>query len=391
MIVRRVTRFMGPGLLGALVACQPSAGGQGGGNPGLGDSSSAGSQGAADSDETTEDDTGGTALPSARRRRLDVAAEHVGVTEDATVLVVLDDSRIEYDLTEAGGVDLRFFADDGTTALPAQIEQWDPDGTSLVWVRLSGDAVPDHFWMYYGDAEAFDPAAPSIVWDEHFEAIWHMTGSDASTMPDASGSGHDLSLETFDGTLDVPGVIGNAARFQVGEAPRNGMELLSGDALALSEAITIEAWVSVVEGEANGDRFAAIKNGSYSLSTMSAAPPSRRPAVTVRTAADAPSIEAGGSLGDDWTYVVATYRADEGTLIIARNGTVETSMTLDDPAEQRLLTVNDQPLAIGHRLEGELDEVRISSIARSSAWIRLQHASMTDTLLSFGPPEARPD
>jgi len=39
--------------------------------------------------------------------------------------------------------------------------------------------------------------------------------------------------------------------------------------------------------------------------------------------------------------------------------------------------------------EGGLDEMRVSAVARSADWIAAQHASMTDTLVSYGPVEDR--
>ena len=37
---------------------------------------------------------------------------------------------------------------------------------------------------------------------------------------------------------------------------------------------------------------------------------------------------------------------------------------------------------------GKIDEVRVSAIARSPAWIRAQYLSMSDSFITYGWPEA---
>ena len=55
-----------------------------------------------------------------------------------------------------------------------------------------------------------------------------------------------------------------------------------------------------------------------------------------------------------------------------------------------------QPLHLGnHPLgargwDGAIDEVRIATVVRSNAWMATDYASMQDTLLTYGPAEARP-
>ena len=52
------------------------------------------------------------------------------------VLIELDASRVEYDLTQNAGQDLRFVDADDATGLDRQIELWDETGTSYIWVRV---------------------------------------------------------------------------------------------------------------------------------------------------------------------------------------------------------------------------------------------------------------
>ncbi|HET6583390.1 MAG TPA: LamG domain-containing protein, partial [Nannocystaceae bacterium] len=44
----------------------------------------------------------------------------------------------------------------------------------------------------------------------------------------------------------------------------------------------------------------------------------------------------------------------------------------------------------GREFEGEMDEVRISDIARSRSWIAMQYRSMNDEVLEYGPEKTCP-
>jgi hypothetical protein len=57
---------------------------------------------------------------------------------DFPVLIALDNTRIDYSLTQNQGQDLRFFDADGTP-LAYEIESWNESGTSYVWVRTADD------------------------------------------------------------------------------------------------------------------------------------------------------------------------------------------------------------------------------------------------------------
>jgi hypothetical protein len=80
---------------------------------------------------------------------------------DFQVEVTLDAS-FDYDQANADGSDLRFFAQDGTTALDYWIERWQVGGTSTIWVKVltSGTTV---IYMAYGNSAATAQKPPYVV------------------------------------------------------------------------------------------------------------------------------------------------------------------------------------------------------------------------------------
>ena len=87
-----------------------------------------------------------------------------------------------------------------------------------------------------------------------------------------------------------------------------------------------------------------------------------------------------------WHYLVATH--DGGWARIFVDGFDLTS----DPTASPLIA-SSQALHIGRvsggggNFMGDIDEVRISNVARSADWIAAQHRSMTDSFVTFGVPQ----
>src|SRR6267142_1645023 len=79
------------------------------------------------------------------------------------------------------GGDLRFTDSDGTTVIPHEIDEWDTNGASTVWVRvpqLTGS--PDYIWGYWGNPLATNPPVSSTngsVWAPGHVLVWHLKES----------------------------------------------------------------------------------------------------------------------------------------------------------------------------------------------------------------------
>ncbi len=126
----------------------------------------------------------------------------------APVLVTLDASNVDYSHFKAGGADLRFVDPDGTL-LTYEIENWDPAGTSRVWVKvpqIDANSTTDHVWLYAGNAAAADAQDADALWGANAAAVLHL----GSTLADASGTSTGI---TQTGTAVAAGRIGEARSF----------------------------------------------------------------------------------------------------------------------------------------------------------------------------------
>jgi hypothetical protein len=371
-----------------LVACTPDTGGSGVVATGSTSTSAASSEGS----EAPPSDSTGDPLPGPRKRRIDLDPALVDGVGGTTLLVVLDEQRIEYAHTRPGGADLRFFDPDEASAFPVEIERWDPEGRSFAWVRIDLPTLPDHLWMYYGDDEGFAAIDPAQVWDGAFAAVWHMTLGEGARVHDSTAGAHHLEPVGFTGDFEATGLVGTATYFEVPAQPTDSgpLELPDAAQLELPDGFTLEAWVWSAVATTPSTVQVLRKAGAYELHALE--PMVTRPRLVLRTAdgSGPHELEAQGSLVEhEWTYLAATYQAADGTLALYRDGELQASLVVEADPRARTVTSSSAVVQLGRALEGMLDEVRVSTIARSAAWIRLQHASMSDALMTFGPPEPR--
>jgi len=137
--------------------------------------------------------------------------------EGFPLLVRISPSLIDgfsYENCAPGGVDISFTLENGMT-LPHEVDTWNPDGESLVWVKLpslSGKATK--FWFRWNDPV---PAAndPSDVWKANYAGVWHMaeTTAGAATLADSAGN---MDGAAHKNSLVADGVVGKAR----GRTPR---------------------------------------------------------------------------------------------------------------------------------------------------------------------------
>ncbi len=95
------------------------------------------------------------------------------------LLVKLTPDLIVYFKVLPNGQDLRFIDDDGKTVLNYEIESFNANGESFIWVnvpKMNTASETDHIWLYYGNPLP-DPtysSNPEAVWDKDYMLVQHL-------------------------------------------------------------------------------------------------------------------------------------------------------------------------------------------------------------------------
>ena len=138
-------------------------------------------------------------------------------------------SGFSYSKCRADGGDIAFLSEDGATVYPHEIERWDANDTSLVWVRLpSLSGTNTKFLFRFGDPSCTDGQNAAGVWGNSagrwYAGVWHfaeeIAAEDAGTTLSADSALHDENVPMdatpmkggngdFTMMYSVAGVVGN--------------------------------------------------------------------------------------------------------------------------------------------------------------------------------------
>ncbi len=315
-------------------------------------------------------------------RRSSITLDTTGVTEPLAkfpVLVRIGVGDVDVSEITATGADVRFIASDGVTLLPYEIDTYGASGASI-WVGVDlplASAPRPVIWMYYGNKTATAPT--TTLWSDDV-SVHHLTD-----FGDATGNGH-LGLVSSSNPLAVAGAIGIARQFN---GTTDALQLQGVGGFTFTTAMTVSLWMNVA-GFTKGLECLVCKGDSTWRVHRAAA--TRQ----LSFATDSGGLAAemfGTAVVDDgvWHHVAVTIGGGTKSLYVDGN--------LDHATSVLTLDTNNAAVVFGQNFEsnstralaGMLDEVRISSIARSATWLRLEHATVANlTFATIGPIEHVP-
>ena len=263
---------------------------------------------------------------------------------------------------------------------PYEIEQWDADGETIVWVRVPVDAEGEGFSLFYGKDKVY-AIDPTDVWSGYV-GVWHMA-EESGTVADATGNGLTATPKgTTEQMTSVEGVIGGA-RINATSAVKNYYSIPSYS--GVGGAFTISAFVK-----------ATAKNGYHRLF-------SRKDSYT-----EAGGFEVENNNGDLTKYTVRGTNNDKSGTITVQNGAIDawTHFMLafngnavipyvdgvkGSSIAINAATDNSKPLSIGNNsngsessLVGDIDEVRLNRSAVSDDYAKAEYLAMTPGFLTNG-------
>ncbi len=292
--------------------------------------------------------------------------------EGFPVLVRLDKDWFDFKQAKANGEDIRFSTGAGAP-LVYQIEEWDAaKGEASIWVRIpliKGNARQE-MRMHWGKADAAGESNGKAVFNASngYLSVWHMS----DPVADEVGT-----LESKDmGTTPVAGMVGKARHFP------GKMGVFCGAKIAnyptAGSPHTTETWFRAEQPNATIIGWGNEGGGHGSKTRMLFESPPH-----IRVDSDFSDISGMSRLPmNEWIHVVQTY--GDGPRRIYING------KLDGEATTKLDIKNPARMWLGgwynnYDFVGDLDEVRISKVARSEDWVRLQYENQKPLQTLVGP------
>jgi hypothetical protein len=323
---------------------------------------------------------GAAAVTSPRRLVLDSTAS--GPLMNFRVYVPLDASSIDYTAVTNPATDLRFHDETANVNLQFEVDHWNPEGESGVWIKVNSlpAGTSNNILMYFG-ATAHGISNPAQVWGG-YDLVSHMESGFANSANATIYQGNPVNVAAAGGQL------GNAATFAgTGDSQMTfsfGNQLF--DAWA---AFTVEAWLypdyaTLADVPVDEPRIMD-KGVSLTLGRLYVSGSDLLYQVDLHFTGNNDVFMAIPVPLRQWSYVVYTF---DGSRVRTFLNGQQVDMQPMTGGTQTML-VDAEPYYLGdpvNPLAGALDELRIDQQARSSDLLQQQYRTMTRQMVTFTDP-----
>jgi len=313
---------------------------------------------------------------------------------------------------KAGGADIRFSDSAGTTPLAYEIERWSSSAAEI-WVKvptINGNATTT-IKMYWGKADSNTTSSGSAVFgSNNFLGVWHMgNASGATPRPNAAAPGTNDMVPGGPAPAELTpkvGLIGLADSLRGQGNQAEGDHFSAGSITYPNQQVTMSMWMYYpsTQPSAGWTHFMAIGNASSSHALWfgrvgdtqnwrargAGGTAGTGAGTTGETDLSENTTVTDGLLPQDaWAHLAVTRDSAEGRrwrmykngerLIDYYRGEGTTSSTF---ARHNFPAIARSTTFIGRSIGWNdvnpniiVDEARISSVARSADWIKLEHAT----------------
>ena len=291
---------------------------------------------------------------------------------DFPLLVRLHRDWFDFAGSSPTGADLRFATREGKS-LPYDIEEWDANGgRASIWVRvprIRGNARQE-LRLYWGNPNAKAESSSRAVFDgsNGYLSVWHMNG----TATDAVGTltGKDT------GTTATRGIVGGARHFAGKRGIEGGQKIL--DYPTGSAPHSTEAWFRAEKANVTIVGWGNEGGGRGSKVRMQLRSPPH-----IHIDSDFSDVDAPRRVPfAEWVHVVHTSNGPDGRIYLDGKlaGEATPTLNIERPARFWIGGWYDN-----HDFVGDIDEVRVSKVARSADWIRFQYENQKPMQTAVGP------
>jgi hypothetical protein len=309
---------------------------------------------------------------------------------DIPLPIRLDPSRVDYAEVADPSIDVRFHDPVSDADLPFEVEEWNPGGTSTLWVkvpRIPARTSDTRILMYYGELAHGMGQDPAALWRDYRLVNHGIPGSTYQSVP-----GGPVGVAT--GITPTAGQVAQA--MQLGKTGdhrivyTNSKSILNG----LSR-FTLELWLYA--------DYASGNIAPYEPRFMSQYPPltnGRIFGIPMEPQENYVDIQIDFQFATvtstDPTFlplqrwVHMAWRFDGDTLWTFRNGALANITAL---GTQPALMTATEDLVLGAptsggttALEGAIDEVRLSTAIPPDDWIAAEYLAMNGGFITYTTP-----
>lgn len=303
---------------------------------------------------------------------------------DFPMLVSVTDARFKTTgngghVANANGYDIRPYSDSGlTTAITGyELERYNAStGEVVMWVKRSSLADGNVTYLGYGDTSLTTDGSSTTTWSNNFISVYHLKDGSTLSVTDSTGNHNG----TNHSATAAPGQIDGAAAFASVSS-----QYIDGGSYAGPTQITLSAWVKATSFPNAYNcvvgPHTTTPGNSYSIILVKST--GKLAMFCFRSASGDISYDGTGTntlSAGTWYHIALTYDKNGGGsapgLVGYFNGGVDKSVNSStaDLVTNTASTYIGQDAGAANRFwNGSLDEVRLSSVARSANWITTEY------------------
>ena len=339
-----------------------------------------------------------------RRAEISVSGYEGAALNDFPVLVRVSPTRIpgfSYGDCAAGGADIAFVDADGNV-LDREIDTWDPNGESLVWVSVPVLTNRATFAMTYKDPSAVaqpDCQTNGAVWAAAgYVGVWHFG--------EESGMAFDATANALHGRVYVPAsqpasladdCVGANAKVGKGRYTPGAVyfQLPNFSHLNVAGTLTLSGWYRITETIPSDSSpmlfytkttWNSTTDGWYVCLQWTSNSNTTKTKLGMNGAGNEARVATVNSLSD-WVHVSAVFNGTSGKAY--SNGALKGTPTLRGVAKN--MTVAKIPYMFGGNYAGYSDEVRLRHGANDADWVKAEYDTVSnDAFLSYTHAERIP-
>ena len=278
------------------------------------------------------------------------------------------------------GADLRFAADNQVDELNFEIEKWDTNGVSFVWVQVPRLAGPDtRILALWGNPAAAAPACQTngAAWSNNFVAVWHLG--------EATATCRDSTVNRNDGTKNgntAAAPTGSIAAAQSFDGSGDFVDCGTGVSLDFPLPRTISAWVKPVTLKTNAGVLGKDNNRASPYSYITSVSTGTLSAYDNTAWRNSATGVATGL----WQHVAYETRGDGLVRFYVNGQAAGTSTWAHIDTGTHRVYIGSWVNQAAYDFHGQIDEVTLSRAARGSNWIWASWANQAtgSTFAAYG-------
>jgi hypothetical protein len=292
---------------------------------------------------------------------------------DFPVLINVTDSDLR-SKARSDGYDIFFTELDGITKLDHEVERYNGGSGELIsWVRipnLSSSSDTSIFMHYGNNGQATSMENPADVWDSNYSAVWHLNDD----FLDSTNNNHH---GTNFGSDDNISLISHGQDFENDDSTD---KIDVGNWNIEGQGFTIQAWINFESFASDGRIISKADGVSESDHTWMLSERNNTIRLRVTTSSTVTLEATGGGLSTTpWYFAVGTYDGANMRLRIDKTEVGSVAQTGDIMQDTRGIAIGNQPEGTLNPFDGIIDEMRVSSIRRSNAWLDTEYNNIKNT------------